>query len=307
MRRYNTLLKGIVIAVMALTSMISFDAQSQYNRPQTPVPPYPYDTLEYVVNNTKANVQLSGTLTMPDNPKAVIVMATGSGSQNRDEEMFGHRPFKVIADYLSRHGYAVLRTDDRGIGQSTGDATLATTDDFAEDAKYAVESLKKLDALKDRPIGIIGHSEGGSIAIKCAPSVDFIITLAAPAIQGDSIILTQTKAMLDASGQGFAWDSLYPWYRTFLRYNPAEDIRNIDIPWLALNGTKDLQVLCEDNTSTIMQLNPNATVVVFDGLNHLFQQCNRGTVDEYAIIEQTISPQVLETILNWLNTSIATD
>ena len=98
-----------------------------------------------------------------------------------------------------------------------------------------------------------------------------------------------------------------PWYRTFLRYNPAEDIRNIDIPWLALNGTKDLQVLCEDNTSTIKQLNPNATVVVFDGLNHLFQQCNRGTVDEYAIIEQTISPQVLETILNWLNTSIATD
>ncbi|MBQ1268112.1 MAG: alpha/beta hydrolase, partial [Muribaculaceae bacterium] len=131
MRRYNTLLKGIAIAVMALTSMISFDAQSQYNRPQTPVPPYPYDTLEYVVNNTKANVQLSGTLTMPDNPKAVIVMATGSGSQNRDEEMFGHRPFKVIADYLSRNGYAVLRTDDRGIGQSTGDATLATTDDFA--------------------------------------------------------------------------------------------------------------------------------------------------------------------------------
>lgn len=360
MRRYNTLLKGIAIAVMALTSMISFDAQSQYNRPQTPVPPYPYDTLEYVVNNTKANVQLSGTLTMPDNPKAVIVMATGSGSQNRDEEMFGHRPFKVIADYLSRNGYAVLRTDDRGIGQSTGDATLATTDDFAEDAKYAVESLKKLDALKDRPVGIIGHSEGGSIAIKCAPSVDFIVTLAAPAIQGDSIILTQTKAMLDASGQGFAWDSLYPtlrkrydtvmsnlptsllkiqlyndvvkdippamltdqlinqinaeisamcspWYRTFLRYNPAEDIRNIDIPWLALNGTKDLQVLCEDNTSTIKQLNPNATVVVFDGLNHLFQQCSRGTVDEYAIIEQTISPQVLETILNWLNTSIATD
>ena len=125
MRRYNTLLKGIAIAVMALT-MISFDAQSQYNRPQTPVPPYPYDTLEYVVNNTKANVQLSGTLTMPNNPKAVIVMATGSGSQNRDEEMFGHRPFKVIADYLSRNGYAVLRLSTAYLASSAKSSVVAS-------------------------------------------------------------------------------------------------------------------------------------------------------------------------------------
>lgn len=360
MKHNNVFTKGIITVVLALTSITAINAQTQHNRPQTPIPPYPYDTTEFVVNNTMANVQLSGTLTMPDNPKAAIVMATGSGSQNRDEEIFGHKPFKVIADYLSRHGYAVLRTDDRGVGQSTGDPTLATTDDYATDAKSAIESLKKVETLKDKPIGVIGHSEGGSIAIKCANEADFIITLAAPGLKGDSIIVTQGKALMEAMGQGASWNMMYPtlrkrydlimsnlptsllkiqiynevvkdipptmlteqvqqqisaeiatvcspWYRAFLRYDPSEDISNVKIKWLALNGTKDLQVLCEENTSAIKRHNDNVDIVTFEGLNHLFQECKVGTVEEYATIEQTIAPQVLETILNWLNSIITTD
>ena len=346
-------------AIAIIFTIASLQLFAQHSRPQTPYPPYPYDTLEYVVHNKIDNINLAGTITIPKDIKSVIVMATGSGSQNRDEELFGHRPFKVIADFLSRNGYAVLRMDDRGVGSSQGNPSISTTDDYTTDIKQAIQSLKDNEIFKNKPIGIIGHSEGGMIAIKAADCSDFIITLAAPALPGDSIILTQTKAILDASRQGANWSALYhtlrkrydwvksnipesilklqlyndvvkdipsvyltdavkdqimveiasmssPWYRNFLRYDPADDISKVEIPWLALNGEKDLQVLCNQNLSMIENLNSKAKTMRFEGLNHLFQECQTGMVQEYANIEQTISPVVLQTILDWLN-SIVTD
>lgn len=349
-------MKTIITIIFTLASL---QVVGQTSRPQTPYPPYPYDTMEYVVHNKIDNIELAGTITIPKDIKSIIVMATGSGSQNRDEELFGHRPFKVIADFLSRNGYAVLRMDDRGIGGSKGNPLTSTTEDYTTDIKQAIQSLRDNEIFKNKPIGIIGHSEGGMIAIKAADCSDFIITLATPALPGDSIILTQTKAILDTSGQSADWSVLYPtlrkrydwvksnipesilklqlyndvikdipsvylsdaikdqimveiasmsspWYRNFLRYNPADDIKKVAIPWLALNGAKDLQVICDQNLSMIENLNPKAKTIRFDGLNHLFQECQTGMVQEYANIEQTISPDVLQTILDWLN-SIATD
>lgn len=340
----------LLFSIVVLTHVSLFCA-----RPQTPYPPYPYDTIEYKVANK--DILLSGTLTLPIQPKAAIVLATGSGSQNRDEEIFNHRPFKVIADYLTRFNYAVLRMDDRGVGASSGDPTTSTTDDYVGDIKEAVKSLRAHEKLKGMPVGIIGHSEGGLIAIKSADSADFIVTLAAPALRGDSVILTQAKALLEASNQGYTWTSLYPtlrqrydwvmsdmptqilklqlynnivkdipsalltddliariiaeissmtspWYRSFLRYDPANDICKVEIPWLALNGDKDLQIICDQNLLLIEKLNPNVKIVKFDNLNHLFQECSTGMINEYEAIDQTISPNVLKTIQEWLDSVI---
>ena len=198
-------MKTITAIIFTIASLQVF---AQNSRPQTPYPPYPYDTLEYVVHNKIDNINLAGTITIPKDIKSVIVMATGSGSQNRDEELFGHRPFKVIADLLSRNGYAVLRMDDRGVGGSAGDPSTSTTNDFTTDITQAIQSLRDNELFKNKPIGVIGHSEGGTIAIKAADKSDFIITLAAPALPGDSIILTQTKAILDASGQAANWQTI---------------------------------------------------------------------------------------------------
>lgn len=347
-------MKKLIFAVI-LIFVIVIDLMAI--RPQTPYPPYPYDTLNVVISNTEARIKLAGTLSLPKSPKAAIVMATGSGQQDRDETIFGHRPFKVIADYLSRNGYAVLRMDDRGVGKSEGDPTFSTTTDFVSDIRASVDFLRRDSVLNKLKIGIIGHSEGGVIAYRAADNVDFIVTLAAPALRGDSIIVSQGRAIIDASGQSATWPQFYktvrnrynmvmsdipstilrfqlysdvikdipqellttqlqeriskeittmvsPWYREFLRYDPTEDIKAVKIPWLALNGTKDLQILCSQNLNTIKYLNPKVKIVSFDGLNHLFQQCQTGLPQEYQSIEQTIDPIVLETILQWLNETL---
>ncbi|MDE6120745.1 MAG: lysophospholipase, partial [Muribaculaceae bacterium] len=159
---------------------------------------------EFVVRNEAASVVLCGTLQTPDNvaPKALVVMASGSGQQNRDEEIFGHKIFKDIADRLSCSGYASLRLDDRGTGSSSGDFSKATTDDFTDDIACALKSVDSV--FTDIPIGVLGHSEGGSVAIRLGahnPLCEFIITLAAPAWRGDSIIMSQARALAEnASG-----------------------------------------------------------------------------------------------------------
>lgn len=173
-----------------------------------------FNEKEVTVFNSRANIKLAGTLTAPENaaPKAAIVLATGSGQQNRDEEIFGHRPFKAIAEFLSENGYAVLRLDDRGIGGSdAGNIKNATTNDFAGDIAAGIAWLDSCFA--KTPKGIIGHSEGGTIAIKNAaanPELDFIVTLAAPALPLDSINMQQAKALCLASGQIDEFNRLLP-------------------------------------------------------------------------------------------------
>jgi len=172
-------------------------------RPQEPKEPFPYRSEEIKFVNTEAGDTLAGTLTLPDEagPFTAVILVTGSGPQNRNEELLGHKPFLVLADYLTRKGIAVLRYDDRGIGESTGDFTKATSEDFADDAIAAVEFLK---ARKDiNKIGVAGHSEGGIIAPMAAvqsEDVDFIVLMAGTGIRGDSILMLQTELIMRASG-----------------------------------------------------------------------------------------------------------
>jgi alpha/beta superfamily hydrolase len=176
------------------------------NRPQEPKPPFPYTSEEVTFTNDKFNIKLSGTLTIPAGPgpfKAVI-MITGSGPQNRNEELMGHKPFLVIADYLSRNGIAVLRFDDRGVGKSQGNYAEATTADLATDAEAAFNFLKKNPKINQKEIGFVGHSEGGLIAPIVAAfrsDVGFIVSLAGPGVTGQQIIIRQSQDIGRISGE----------------------------------------------------------------------------------------------------------
>lgn len=173
-------------------------------RPQDPQPPFPYEVREVTFENAAAKATFSGTLTIPEGngPHAVAVMISGSGPQNRDEETFGHRPFAIWADYLARRGVAVLRFDDRGVGKSTGDRSTATSADYAEDVLAAVDFLKTQKDIDPKRIGLIGHSEGGTIgtiaAAKAPDSVAFFVMLAGTGIRGDKLLLEQNRALLTA-------------------------------------------------------------------------------------------------------------
>ncbi|MBN2697458.1 MAG: alpha/beta fold hydrolase [Bacteroidales bacterium] len=174
-------------------------------RPQDPVEPFSYKSEEVRFENKKEGVTLAGTLTMPDKGERfpAVVLISGSGPQNRDEEVFGHRPFLVLADHLTKNGIAVLRFDDRGIGGSTGDLSGATSAQFAGDVKAAVRYLQKRKEINKRQIGLVGHSEGGIIAPMVAADsrkVDFIVLLAGTGIRGDRLILMQQELILRAGG-----------------------------------------------------------------------------------------------------------
>ncbi|HLP05917.1 MAG TPA: alpha/beta fold hydrolase [Paludibacter sp.] len=174
-------------------------------RPQEPVKPYPYISEEVVFENPKANITLAGTLTLPSakGKFPTVVLVSGSGPQNRDEELMGHKPFLVLADYLTRNGIAVLRYDDRGTFASKGDFSKATSFDFATDAQAAVNFLKTHKNIDPGKIGIIGHSEGGLIAPLVADSdknVSFIVLLAGPGLQGSEILMLQQQLIGRASG-----------------------------------------------------------------------------------------------------------
>lgn len=177
----------------------------ELNRPQEAKPPFPYETFEVDVENKPANVTLAGTLSVPQGkgPFPCVVMVTGSGAQNRDEALMGHRPFFVIGDYLTRHGIAVLRYDDRGFAKSSGNFAAATSDDFAEDALAAVEFLKSRKEVDAKKIGIVGHSEGGVIAPMCAAQskdVAFVVLLAGTGMTGAELLPLQGKLIGMAAG-----------------------------------------------------------------------------------------------------------
>ena len=170
-------------------------------RPQTPQPPFPYSETEVVIERKKANVTLAGTLTLPDGagPFPAVVLVSGSGQQNRDEELLGHKPFLVLADHLARNGIAVLRCDDRGTGGSKGEVQNATTLDFADDAEAAFDFLRKQKKIDPKRVGIIGHSEGGMIAPIVASrnrKVAFVVMLAGPGTTGADILQQQNERIL---------------------------------------------------------------------------------------------------------------
>jgi len=169
-------------------------------RPQEPIKPYPYYEEEVTFKNTEAQISLSGTLTLPHKKGKipVVILISGSGPQDRDETFAGHKPFWVIADYLTRQGIAVLRYDDRGFGESTGDFSNATTKDFSTDVISAVNYLKSRTDIDSNNIGLVGHSEGGIIAPLAAnqtKDVSFIVLLASTGILGSELSLIQSKTL----------------------------------------------------------------------------------------------------------------
>jgi len=173
-------------------------------RPQEPRPPFPYAQHE-VSFESVPGVRLAGTLTVPagTGPFPAAVLVSGSGPQDRDEALLGHRPFAVLADHLTRSGIAVLRYDDRGVGRSTGSFASATSGDFADDAAAAVRYLRTRQEVAPGKIGIVGHSEGGLIAPMVAvrsPEVAFLVLLAGPGIRGDSLLKLQGRLLAEAAG-----------------------------------------------------------------------------------------------------------
>lgn len=174
-------------------------------RPQETIKPYPYYSEDITFENKKAGISLAGTLTLPnkDGVFPVVILISGSGPQNRDEELLGHKPFLVLSDYLTKNGIAVLRYDDRGTALSKGDFKTATSADFATDVESAITYLKTRKEINKKKIGLIGHSEGGLIAPMVASKskdVAFIVLLAGTGIQGDRILLLQQKLIGKASG-----------------------------------------------------------------------------------------------------------
>lgn len=311
------------------------------NRPQTPVGPYPNQTQEVSFSNGSA--VLKGTLVLPENHTQntpVLLMVTGSGLQNRDEEIFEHKPFAVISDALARQGIATLRYDDRGFGESTGDLVNVTTEDFKNDALAGVELLRK----QFKHVGIIGHSEGGTIGLMLAAEgkVDFVISLAGMVVSGEKTLLEQNRWTLQQSEYSqdvidrycTALESLFdelkvgripeptvhdlpteleknlqlaqaqsstPYMRYFLGLDLTDRLGRITCPVLALNGTKDRQVNGEENLNALRNgLAGQKEIRVIEGVNHLFQHCNTGNPSEYKDIEETFAPEALEIIVTWM-------
>ena len=261
-------------------------------RPQTPVPPFPYK--EESVSFTNAGYTFNGTLTLPENytkQTPVVLMVTGSGQQNREEELFEHKPFAVIADALARQGIASLRYDDRGWGDKSVNFANFTTDDFRQDAAATLPLLRK----RFNKVGILGHSEGGTIAMMLAAEgkVDFIVSLAGMAISGKETLVMQNRQAMSSIGLPKDIVDSYcatisnilneiangkktseitidgvpdnlkpilkksleqansPYIRHFITVDASKQLSKIKCPVLALNGTKDTQVDCAANTTLL--------------------------------------------------------
>ena len=172
-------------------------------RPQEPKPPFPYRVEDVSYEDTKNSIKLAGTLTLPaaNERFPAVILITGSGPHDRDESVFGHKPFLLLADYLTRRGIAVLRIDDRGVGGSTGNKMAATSADHAEDVIAEIEFLKRRRDIDPNKIGLIGHSEGGMIAPMAASQskdVAFIVMLAGPGLPGEDILKMQRRLIEEA-------------------------------------------------------------------------------------------------------------
>lgn len=337
-------------------------------RPQTPQPPFPYDERE--ARFSSGEIELAGTLLVPEGegPFPAVVFVTGSGPQDRDESLMGHKPFWVIADHLARHGIASLRYDDRGVGESGGDHMGSTVADFAADAAAAVSYLAAQPGIDRRAIGVLGHSEGGLTGPRAAlahDEVDFLVLLAPPGEPLDALLARQGRDSLRLQGvpdalidkvlaaqaedlrwiqdetlarealvaklealsaarretfteaelarlgvtdatiaQGIAQGST-PWFRSLMREDPSVHLSKTKIPTLALFGEKDVQVAAKVNAELVEASlaaagNQDFEVRILPGLNHLFQHADTGAIAEYQTIEETIAPEVLELVTDWI-------
>lgn len=179
--------------------------ETKPERPQEPQPPYPYHSEDITFENTQAGITLAGTLTLPQKSGVypAVILISGSGAQNRNEEIFGHKPFLILADHLTRQGIAVLRFDDRGFGLSSGNHDTSTSADFATDVEAAVGYLRKRKEIKTLQIGLIGHSEGGMIAPMIttrSKDIAFMVLLAAPGVHNHELWIRQVSDIVATQG-----------------------------------------------------------------------------------------------------------
>lgn len=303
--------------------------------PGTPAPDYaapvdaPY-TAEEVIVPTPGGHTLAGTLTRPRGDRAVpaVVMITGSGAQDRDQALpllRGYRPFREIADALGHHGIAVLRLDDRGFGESTGDFADATSADFADDIRAALAWLRQRPDIDPRRVGLVGHSEGGLVAPMVAAddtALAAIVLIAGPSRSGREIIRYQQRFAIDHSPayEPAARDSAFeaagaeldrladssPWIRFFLDHDPLPVARQVRrTPVLILHGETDRQVTVDQAHELAAAFrdagNPDVIVRVFPDVNHLLIRDPDGNPMGYArITERSMAPEVLETLTEWL-------
>ncbi len=308
----------------AFSAYLNFEpGDVEIHRVQEPRPPFSYQTRDVEFVGGADSVMLAGTLTLPENWQEgervpVVLMVSGSGPQNRDGELMGHRPFLVLADHLARHGIASLRYDDRGVAGSTGDFFRATTADFKADALAAVQWLRSLNLFDG--VGVLGHSEGGMIAYMLAAGqkVDFVVSMAGPAGRIDQLMMVQLNLLAKVQGGGnvdmfrtpaeardyLLSQSPTPWMRQFVKLDIAPYVRATRCPVLALGGETDLNVPPAVNTSLLqegLRRNPNATIKVYPGLSHAFQHNASGDPALGGEIEETLSPEVLDDIAQWVN------
>lgn len=308
---------------------VTSEAELVPRRPQNPIKPYPYREAEVSYENPAApGVTLAGTLTIPPGkgPFPAALLIAGSGAHDRDEALMGHKPFLVLADYLTRKGIVVLRVDKRGVGKSSGTYATATTADFASDAEVGAGYLRSRLEVNAAAVGLIGHSEGALVAPIVAAQdtkVAFIVMMAGTGVPGDEVIEEQAKLIELASGvdsadvekhaaankalldQEKAGAGGSPWLRYFLTFDPATALRKVKCPVLVLNGSKDLQVAPDQNLPPIRQAlkeggNQRVEIVEMPGLNHLFQTAKTGLPTEYGEIEETMAPAAMEKIAQWI-------
>lgn len=339
------------------------------DRPQTPQPPFPYDTRDVTVESA-TGISLACTLIVPRGgaPAPAVLFLSGSGAQDRDETIMGHQPFLVLADHLGRRAIASLRCDDRGVGGSTGNTYRATTDDAVADARAALRILAEQPGIDPLRVGLLGHSEGGLVAPRVATvsgRVAFLVLLAPPALPMDQILVRQTREALAAQGAApqlieralasqaedlalvqdasLSAEALTgqlndraeafgetltpqeretlglspernaqaarlvstPWFRSLMQQDPADALRRIDIPVLALFGGRDRQVAADTNAPAMeaaLAAAPTreASVRVLPELNHLFQHAESGLPAEYGTITETVAPGVLDAVAGWI-------
>ena len=333
---------------------------------QDPKAPFPYSEQEIEIATAK-KIKISGSFILPEFEKAsafpLVIMVSGSGAQDRNCEILGHKPFWVLADHLARNGIASYRYDDRGVGKSTGKFESATQVDFGNDLAAIVEYFNK--AYPKAKIYIYGHSEGGMTALRAAVltnKISGIIEAASVGTSGKDVLIDQqylipeamgfsreeclwnqrlyqkgAEIALNSNSSTFskaykewltqAWDSIptklldgasqeelqtqmnaffnNDWARQFLAFESKTYLAQLNLPFLVINGSKDVQVPALSNQEGFRKNMSAAslsksTFYVLEGANHLFQQCKECNLSEYATLEQTLDPKIMSWIRSWI-------
>lgn len=351
--------------------------ESEPRRPQEPTRPLPYVERDVAITSRAEGIRLTGLLTLPatPGPHPAVVFISGSGAQDRDETIAGHKPFLVLSDRLTRLGYAVLRVDDRGVGGSTGNVLQSDLTDLAQDVRGMLDFLEREPAIDRERMGLLGHSEGGYVAPIVAADdtrVRFLVLLGAPATSGRDVFLAQRAALARLSGSSerdvrldslligqifgalarrpandrivevvdstvSAWlhtlstdegdvveamlnardavadsqsVSLWRsrWFQGLLAHDPAHFLERRNVPVFALIGQLDQQVPFDPSVRAFESLYATRrsllTLHTPPGVNHMLQPATTGGMEEYADIEVTIAPVVLQLLETWISTTV---